>query len=180
MASSLLMTYSCTRGWPVLPGSTARKYLGTRMHSSRMRTARTLTVVPVCGGGGRGVNDLSFLGGVVHGGWSCPGRVVVVLSRGSCLGRGWSCRGVVDLWSPPPCDHMTICCHTPPPPPPPPPEVTRLWKHNLRSLRYAGDLLELKTKHWRIRSQVQIHFHAVFGKKFGSRRPLDPPLLNDE
>ena len=80
------------------------------MHSSRMRTARTLTVVPVYGGGGGGgrwFNDLSFLcvcvcvggcpvqggGGPVQGGGCCPGggggpvQGVVVLSRG-CGGPG--------------------------------------------------------------------------------------------
>ena len=52
----------------------------TRMHSSRMRTARTLTVVPVCvcvGGGG-------VVQGVGVGGGSCPGGREV-LSRGEVV-----------------------------------------------------------------------------------------------
>ena len=56
------------------------------MHSRRMHTACTLTIVPACVGvGGWWVNDLSFRGDVVlsgggkccpGGGGSCPGGVV--------------------------------------------------------------------------------------------------------
>ena len=97
-------------------------YYKTRVHSSKMRTARPLTVVPVCMLVGGGV---TFDPG--QGRWltSDPGQ-----------GGGWPLAGgrgeVVDLWP-----GGWRCCQ-----PPPPPQILQndrhLWKHNLRSLRYAG------------------------------------------
>ena len=71
----------------------------TRMHSSRMRTARPLTVVPICmlgrggGGGGPGWGWGCCPGG--GGGGPVQGGMVLsrgVLSRGGrCCPGGWSC-----------------------------------------------------------------------------------------
>ena len=107
----------------IISGNT--NFLKTRMHSSRMRTAR-LRIVPggrCCPRGGGGYCDLVAGGREVL--WPGPGG-----GGGEVLSR--------DLW----------CCtpHLPPPPPntpdPPPSPLNRmseprLWKHNLRSLRYA-------------------------------------------
>ena len=86
----------------------------TRMHSSRMRTARPLTGVPICmlgGGPVQGVGVVQGGGGPVQGGWSCP------------WGGGG---GMVDLWPPPPpCEHVTYpMMHLVSPPPPPRVKVT--------------------------------------------------------
>ena len=102
----------------------------TNMHSSRMCTARTLTVFPGRWGEGAGVVQggavvsreggrvLSSgegvgrccLGGIVQGGGCCPGR------RGGCCVVG----------------------HSPPPPPPPPVDRVTHTCQNITLLRYVG------------------------------------------
>ena len=84
----------------------------TRLHSSRMRTARALTVSPdmLCAGGGGGAGVWGGLsawrvcsqGGVCSGGWSAPGGSAPggvcsggVAALGGCLLQGVSALGGV-------------------------------------------------------------------------------------
>ena len=121
----------------------------TRLHSSRMRTARPLTVVPIWlllgrGGGRVGgdgeVNDPSHPRGGGGRWWSCLGGrsmtcpILCGGGGGPLRGGGW---GVVMSTSP--CDHVTYSMmHLVSPPPQYYRMTDACEKHNLRSLRYAG------------------------------------------
>ena len=81
-------------------------YFNTRLHSSRMRTARALTVSCVCRGGGVPAGGVTCRGGYLPGGVSVqgaclpggelsPGGGLVGLPAGvgTCPGGGMSARG---------------------------------------------------------------------------------------
>ena len=129
---------------PCLKPSSLKKFVlnfisKTRLYSTRMCTTRTLTVVPVCGG-------MVLPWG---GGGPVLGEVVLSWAGGDLVGEG---SDLVGGWgqemSPPPGpnhlphDHLIYCMmHLVSPPPSPYLDRvsdTRLWKHNLHSLCYAG------------------------------------------
>ena len=89
----------------------------TRLHCNRMHTIRTLTVVPICGGGsggGVGVGKESCPGGVVQGG-GCPKGRMEVLPRSCpvcvlCVCVGGGAREVLSRGSGGSCPSGGRCC----------------------------------------------------------------------